>query len=243
MTLNQTGLLCSGGANERIWGLSGTLAYDFNTNTWKEMAPGPSGHLGGRLAYDAESDRVILFGGYNVKDRKYLNDTWSYDFNSDTWREMKPSIRPSGRNYHGMAYDAESDRVIIWGGDIEDGDASVWAYDYNKNTWRKMAFSGGPSLRDYITLVYNAKADRIILYGGSNSDESWAYDYNANRWTNLTSKTAGIPSRYKYAMAYSTAADRIILFGGVKSEKVRLVDETWIYDFKANTWTNVTLHP
>ena len=143
-----------------------------------------------------------------------------------------------------MAYDAESDRVIMWGGGGLDIDASVWAYDYNKNTWQKMAASGGPSLRDYMSMTYNAKADRIVLYGGyeAGDDETWAYDYNANKWTKLAlAMTAGI--RSQYALAFSTAADRVIMFGGATGERFLYTDETWTYDLKANTWTNVTRHP
>ena len=234
-----------GGGNEVIWGLNDTWAYDFNTNTWKEMAPGPVGYLGYRIAYDAESDRVILFGGYIMKSGKLLNHTWSYDFNSDTWTEMKPSTSPSPRNFHAMAYDAESDRVIMWGGDVEDGDPSVWAYDHNKNTWQKMASVGGPSRRDYMSMAYNAKADRVILYGGfdTGSDETWAYDYNTNTWMKLEPST--VPGKLsRHASAYSTAADRVILFGGqVGSTHFKYTGETWTYDLKANTWTNATPRP
>ena len=238
-------VLLFGGGDETAWGLDDTWAYDYNTNTWRKMARGPSGHLGYRMAYDAESDRVILFGGYVMGSRKLLNDTWSYDFNSDTWTEMKPSTSPSPRNYHAMAYDAESDRVIMWGGDVQDRDPSVWAYDYDKNTWQKMASSGGPSLRAYVSMTYNAKADRMILFGGVGfgSDETWAYDYNTNTWMKLEPSTApGMLSRH--ATVYSTAADRVLLFGGQDgSTEFKYKGDTWTYDLNANTWANVTPHP
>jgi N-acetylneuraminic acid mutarotase len=223
-----------------------TWAYDFNTNTWQEMTLGPAGalvaFLGCRLAYDAESDRVILFGGYNFIGMHPLNETWSYDYNSDTWTQMKPSDSPTPRSFHAMAYDAESDRVIIWGGGENEKEPNVWAYDYNKNTWEKMPYNGGPSDRFYTSMVYDAKMDRMILYGGPDDDQTWSYNYNANRWTKLSPpKNPGI--RLKYAITYSESAGRVILFGGQKGEDYVYSDETWSYDLKANTWTNMTLYP
>jgi N-acetylneuraminic acid mutarotase len=100
------------GPDFSTWGLADTWAYDYNTNTWKEMAKGPPKHLGARLAYDSESGRIILFGGSDIATWRYINDTWSYDFNTDTWTEMKPATSPPGRNYQAMIYDAKSDRVL-----------------------------------------------------------------------------------------------------------------------------------
>lgn len=224
-----------------------TWAYDYNTNTWTQMAKGPARHLGARIAYDSESDRIILFGGYDA-DFLY-NDTWAFDFNTNTWIEMKPSTSPPGRNYQAMTYDSKSDRVLVWGASDLKGDMltpSIWAYDYNKNTWQEIKPGSGPHPQgaDYPVMVYDVKADRTILYGGVNQDdETWNYDYNTNTWTKLEPGT--IPGeRSRHTMVYSTVTDRVTLFGGqAGSRRYVYSDETWVYDLNTNTWTNVTPHP
>jgi hypothetical protein len=234
------------GANTATWGLADTWAYDYNTNTWEEMAKGPAKHLGDRLAYDTESDRIILFGGYNMAGFFY-NDTWAYDFDSDTWTEMKPSTSPPGRNYHAMAYDARADRVLVWGSDSDTPvDKSIWSYDFNTNTWQEMKPGEGayPVSRDYPVMAYDVESDRTILYGGIPlGDETWAYAYKTNTWTKLEPST--VPGQLsRHAIVYSTAAERVILFGGqVGSTRDKYSGETWAYDFNTNTWTNVTPHP
>ena len=239
-----------GGGNEVTSQLTDTWAYDCNTNTWKEMAAkGPAKRMGARIAYDAESDRIILFGGY-VLYGSFCNDTWAYDYNSDAWTEMKPSTSPPGRNYQAMAYDAKSDRVVVWGALDPAGmpiDDSAWSYDFNTNTWQEMKPDGGPRPRgrDYPAMVYDAESERMILFGGvpQGGDETWAYDYNTNTWTKLEPST--VPGKLsRHAMVYSTAADRVILFGGqVGSTEFKYTGETWTYDLNTNTWTNVTPHP
>ena len=226
-----------------------TWAYDYNTNTWTELAKGPADHLGPRMAYDAESDRIILFGGYDMSGSVFT-DTWAYDFNSDTWTEMKPSTNPPGRNFQAMAYDATADRVLMWGG-FNLNSKPVWSYDFNTDTWEAITHEDGPlpELRDYPVMVYDVESDRTILFGGETKsaqggDDTWAYDYNTNTWTEMEPITnPGKLSRH--ALVYSTAADRIILFGGYKigSPKFEYSAETWSYDLNSNTWTNVTPQP
>jgi len=238
------------GNNPAAWGFDDTWAYNYNTNTWKEMAKGPSGYLGIRLAYDSESDRVILFGGLKMTTGRYVNETWAFDFNANTWTEMKPKTSPPGRNYPGMTYNSKADRVLVWGGLNVSGnkpvDESMWAYDFNANTWVEMKPGNDPypAGRDAPQMVYNAKADRTILYGGTRGRiETWAYDYNTNTWT-LMKPAANPGSLYGHGMAYSPLADRVILFGGKTSlTQYLFTGDTWGYDFKTNTWTNVTPKP
>lgn len=237
-----------GGANEDTFNVPETWAYDYNTNTWQQMAPGPEHHLGGSLAYDAESDRIILFGGYRVVTDTAFDDTWAYDFNSNTWTEMKPSASPPAWNYDPIAYDAESDRVILFGVNYHNKDASVWAYDYNTNTWQQMPSGPGknPGYLESASMTYDTQSDRIILYGGAVSmgelalDKTWAYDYNTNTWTEMEPVMNPGPLEWS-GMTYSSAADLVILFGGMADTSFqRMSGKTWTYDFDANTWSEVT---
>jgi len=229
-----------------------TWAYDFNTNTWTKMvATGPSTHLGSNMAYDIESDRIILFGGYNHYRDEMYQDTWTYDFNSDTWTWMKPVTSPPGQNFHSMTYNIKVNRVILWGGDTEvdmarpPKDPSVWAYDFNANTWEQKKTSDGPSARAFSAIAYDTASDQIILYGGYTigSHEMWAYDLSKNAWQKLDSSiNPGDLSRH--AFSYIPDTDRFILFGGqLGSTHYNYTQSTWVYDFNTNTWTDVTRQP
>lgn len=246
-------ILCGGGAAGET--THETWAYDTNTNSWERMSDGPRDHLGLRLAYDAESDRVILFGGYNMNSNMGYNDTWAFDYNSDTWTRMGPEVSPPVRNYHGMAYDDESDRVIVWGSWLNPASAvddSVWAYDFNTNTWEESEPGEGtwPKTRDYTTMAYDAESDRMIVFGGvlgnsTGGEETWAYDYNTNTWE--LRKPATVPGPVsRHTMAYSSVDDKVILFGGKSGgvsssmDKTWAVADTWAYDYNSDTWTNVT---
>ena len=206
-------------------------------------AQGPADHLGSQMAYDVESDRVILFAGYFVGNNEFFNDTHVYDFNTDTWIKMEADPAPPGRNFHCMTYDAKADRVILWGGDmLTPKDTSVWAYDFNTDTWEESITNNGPEVRDYCGMVYSTEADKVFIYGGysSGSSDMWMYDYNSNKWTELKPDVnPGELSRF--AFVYVPDLEEIVLFGGQLGDATdKFTKSTWVYDLKTSTWTETT---
>ncbi|TMQ48664.1 MAG: hypothetical protein E6K71_06845, partial [Candidatus Eisenbacteria bacterium] len=210
-----------------------TWAYDFQANAWADMARTPPARYGHAMAYDSQSDRIILFGGWTGTQQS--NDTWAYDFKTNTWTDLAPVVGPRVRAYHAMAYDSQSDRVILFGG--YGGYNDTWAYDFNANTWTDMAPATSPPGRYLHAMAYDSQSDRVILFGGYGGyNDTWAYDFNANTWTDMAPATSP-PALVSDAMAYDSAADRVILFGG--DNGTRVSNDTWAYDFNANTWTDM----
>ncbi len=219
---------------------SGTGYLPEDGNNWTLMAPltHPSGRAPYNLAYDSESDRVILFGG--TSDGVQQSDTWAYDFNNDSWIEMNPPVRPFSRTWHALAYDSESDRVILFSGYGIGYRNDTWAYDYNADTWTNMNPSVAPIGRGEHSMAYDSESDRVILFGGYNFGsrfDTWAYDYNANTWTEMSTLGNPPPTSGGPGMAYDSESDRIIIFGGAGFSSAR--NETWAYDYNADTWTEM----
>ena len=211
-----------------------TWAYDVDINMWTNMEPAeaPHGTMGAAMAYDVESDRMIMFGGLR-------GETWAYDYEANTWTEMQPEDHPRGQNWHAMAYDEQSDRVVLSG-----NFGHTWVYDYNRDTWEERSPPGQPSTRMGADLVYDPGSGRMIIFGGltvTTEDplgDTWAYHCDTDTWTELGPDTH--PSeRASYAAVYNAQAERVVLFGG-GPDGTAYTDETWLYDPAANTWTNVT---
>ncbi|UCE10876.1 MAG: hypothetical protein JSW61_02815 [Candidatus Thorarchaeota archaeon] len=227
--------------------LNDTWAYDYETDTWTDMSPtiAPSARASYMMAYDSESDVVILFGGHIRIDETIghvcHNDTWAYDYDSNTWTNMNPPLAPTARVYSAVAYDSESDRIIIFGGILEGTvlASDTWAYDYNTNTWEEMDPSTQPSTRFHMSVAYNSEADLIILFGGSRPSlqrDTWSYDYNADNWTRLSPDSR--PVEQSGHMTYDPVTDQCIFFGGYfGSDETILSSATWAYDYSTNNWT------
>lgn len=242
---------------------SQTWVYDFNTDAWTDLKAvgGPSGLLGARMVYDTQSDRMILFGGLDVplpEDwdfRKWIfhNETWAYDFNTNTWTNMQPKASPPGRNYFQMVYDAKSDRALVWGKNIiydnsgtkfEWGDDDVWAYDFETNTWTALKSAQQPDIRHYGAVTYVPALDRVFLFGGTTPDnverpfdDMWTYDDATQIWERVRFDS-GPSARGWHTLTYSTRSDRIVLIGGGK-DRDSYTNEVWIFDPHAKTWAQV----
>jgi hypothetical protein len=200
------------------------------------------------MAYDSESDRVILFAGQKVPQvpTQLYSDTWAYDANSNTWTDMNPTISPPSTAGHTLCYDSESDRIILIAGPNYIS-FKTWAYDYNSNTWINLEPSSKPSARFGYNMAYDVESDRIILFGGYGTEslgDTWVFNFNKNTWTEMKPLTGPHPRLY-HSMAYDTESDRVILFGGgyteggVGSPYTTRFNDTWAYDYNANTWTEM----
>ena len=225
---------CNGGAS--------TWAYDFSSNMWTNMNPAarPSLRSEPAMTYDTQADRVILFGGRDQSGGFWPNDTWAYDFSTNTWTNMAPVVSPPGRSSPAMAYDSTSGRVILFSGWNFGTPNDTWAYDFNVNNWTRMDPPATPSPRSYHAMAYDSESDRVILFGGEDTTavlgDTWAYDFNSNGWTNADPPTRPVRRVY-HAMAYDSESDRVILFGGSGNGDV--FNDTWAYDFNLNTWTDM----
>lgn len=233
--------------------LGDTWTYDFNTNTWTPMVPVPSppSRHGHAMAYDTESDHVILHGGHiGTGDTAVLfNDTWSYDVNTNAWTQRTPSLVPPNANFAGLAYDAESDRIVRFGGDVAVQTTltnATLAYDENSGEWTRMNPPSTPSPRWLLRMAYDGGSDRIVLFGGYSppaKDDTWAYDLNNDTWT-LRAPATTPSGRLGHGLVYDAESDRVVLFGGeVTPVFGRKNNETWAYDYEADAWIPMLVSP
>ena len=259
-------IIAYGGAHADHVASNQTWTYDYDTNTWSNAEPSttpPLGLGGGDAVYDSESDVMILHGGGLTKDSNpdggniLINQTWAYDYNTNAWINKTTALDPIGRNSLQMAYDSESDRVIVFGGCSRwltcatdpTGDTlgqGTWAYDYNTNTWEEISVSTSPDPRYGHAMEYDSESDRVIMFGGYThldptgmTDETWAFDYNTATWTQLNPE--GDLERRWAEMVYDSDNDKILLFGGFDPDaQFEYLNEVWAFDYNENTWTLVT---
>ncbi len=237
------------------------LAYDCNNNNWTNLNPigQPNGSSWTAIAYDSESEKLIQFSGV-APDGTYSDDTWIFDYVTRTWTKANPNATPAIRHNHVMAYDSESDVVILHGGIAHNeynptGEYihynDTWAYDFNSDTWTNMNPSGLDVGLAEAQMVYDSESDRMIMFGGyytqpydapgpeHYSQETWVYDYNSNTWENVTT-TIHPDYRIDHALAYDSESDRTILIGGWQLlANSPIVSETWIFDYNTQTWENM----
>jgi N-acetylneuraminic acid mutarotase len=132
--------------------------------------------------------------------------------------------------------------MVLFGGASDAGRyGDTWLYDPSANTW---AVAGGavlPLPRSAHAMVYDQSAGKVVLFGGVDDagrfDDTWLYDSASDTWT-LTDLKGSVPSpRSGHAMVFDPAIGASILFGGY--DGIGLLDDTWVYDAQAGTWTEL----
>jgi N-acetylneuraminic acid mutarotase len=202
-----------------------TWSYDSSANNWSnlEASNAPEIGIGGSAAYDSQSDKLVLFGGVNFASGANSNETWSYDFTTNNWTNLTTVQSPPALLYTTMAYDSESDRVIMFGGIYQDSMGNniplndTWSYDFDSNTWTNMSPASSPHERLGAASVYDPVSDQVIIFGGANEtgayDDLWAYDYNSNSWSEVT-QISKPTARAFGMMSIDPSTRTIVLFGG-----------------------------
>lgn len=232
--------------------VSETWAFDPVTGAWENRKPKvspPPGicGCGSQMTYDEKAEKVVMFGGINVRPMTETNDTWAYDYASNLWtvmpRPADPGRLPSARNSFGLTYDSGSDRIILFGGDEDSGPGQgTWSYDYSSNVWTSLKPATSPQSRSYGYLAYDKAAGKTVLFGGlidgHVTAQTWTYDFKANRWEQKTPATSP-GARAWQAMAYSENGAAVVIFGG-GSAKNSPTSETWLYRSATDQWSQAT---
>jgi len=107
--------------------------WSYANGTWTHLSPSGSLTLlaaTGTLAWDPAIRAAVLFGGYLGSPGIYGNATWTY--RADKWTNLTASIptSPPVRVECGMAYDAASGQLLMFG-----GSTPAPNYSYYNDLW------------------------------------------------------------------------------------------------------------
>jgi len=216
--------------------------WEYNGAQWFEVTvdstPLPAPRQFHAMAYDIARQRTVLFGGVTAVGT-FLADTWEYDGTS--WVETTPAgPSPTLRRDHAMTYDAQRNRIVLFGGEdatqIEFGD--TWEYD--GASWVETTPTGlSPRTQAGMKMVYDTHSNRILLFGSgpAQNDPMELWGYNGSSWTSLDASPTP-PERFLAAMSLDTDRDVIVVYGGSDTDEVRLED-TWEFDLSTLLWTEI----
>ncbi len=209
--------------------------------------PSPRGRVG--LAYDAKDGYLLMFGGgyfsysgcrlpagfsqpsgYNIP---VTDQTWEWD--GTHWTLLHPATSPSARTVGAMAFDPNSQRVILFGGggpnlDLPRND--MWAWD--GTTWTELhpASMGVRCFADEGQAVFDRDLSAVVFVACNQTqqpDPSHLWEWNGSNWS--YQPTTGTPprSRFGFAFAYDPDRHQDVFTGGWNSYAPGDVDhDTWL---------------
>ena len=243
-SFNQKTILFGGWAGN-IGLANDTWIYDSQTTLWTEVFPNtaPENRQSYAMCYNPVFQKVILFGGYKDPAPHY-NDTWEYEYSSNTWTELNPLNHPSGRYGSKMVYDPINQRAILFGGCAGSIKDDTWVYYYGNNTWVELNTTGSPDTRYWHGMAYDSHNHKVIVFGGRHTgapnealEDTWVFDPSTNQWSEVL-PSSHPSNRMDFSMVYDSNNQKAILFGGFRFPGNTLGD-TWTYTYNTNSWSIV----
>ncbi len=162
----------------------GTQGYPPFSDTWEWdgtswtnfFAPGPGGSGGPAMAYDSLRGKTVLALAQNPIS-PFTPSTW--EWNGTSWTPVGQVFALPYRVYHGMAYDIQRGKTVLFGGYT----TGVWfgdAWEWNGSTWTQVPTSG-LSARTGHAMVYDSQRAVTVLFGGQGdggglSGDTWEHD-------------------------------------------------------------------
>lgn len=222
----------AGGFFSDVW------AFDITDVSWRQLSRddvGPTRRYGHSAIYETGRGRMVISHGFTNAGR--FDDTWAFDFTSNTWRNISPAsggARPLRRCLHHAVYDAANGEMLLYGG-CSSGfgpcpQADLWAFDLAANRWSERTPATSPAGRDHYGFAFDAVRMRAILFGGSGSagllGDTWEYDPSGRTW--LSASLQGDPPTARSRQEGTAAADlgAVFFFGG--STNTGLSNELWM---------------
>lgn len=162
------------GANDAIgWHCEvRALGSDGAWTTVATAGAAPEGRNGHFYAYDAENDRVVMFGG--DVNGSTLGDTWALELSESTPRWVQLAYDYALRRRNGAwVLDEANHRLVVWGG-TQDGATAVdglWILplDRGRERWIKPVTVDAPPNRASGAAIYDGPRGRMVAgLGNSN---------------------------------------------------------------------------
>ncbi|HLD29759.1 MAG TPA: kelch repeat-containing protein, partial [bacterium] len=213
--------------------LSDTWFFETETMQWREIHPGvnPDARSEYGLAL-LENGKALLFGGHSAGGT-FWDDTWVFDFESESWQKITPSLSPSMRTNMMMAGNGAG-AVLLFGGEAEAGFKKGDTWIYSGSDWHIPITNAAPAPSSSGALLWNGKSRSFIMTGGEKSvsgdfvitDEIWIFSPQDEEWRNATSLLPLLPEKRINAVFASAEQSRtMLLFGGENGNEY--LHDTW----------------
>ncbi|MBN2496068.1 MAG: hypothetical protein JXR96_15855, partial [Deltaproteobacteria bacterium] len=236
-----------------VFGNFGRDAYVVNTGSGSlsiienMLADGekPAGRAGAVLLADRRGEHLVLAGGETEAGVK--PEKWVLDMETMTWeRQQLPDGSVYGLAYPSVAHDAESGRVLLFGGLDADG-LSDGLLVYRPGRGLGIAGSGSkskgasPAARIHASAVYLPELDALYVFGGKDNsgarNDSWVYSLESGTWAETTPDCAQVacPEPRWGAAAIALSSGRVAIFGG-ETEAGPTSPRVWKQEVETGGW-------
>lgn len=214
-----------------------TWEYDGTTWHGRVTATVPTPRWFCSMSFDERRNKIVMFGGYDPALGTQIDDTWEYD--GTNWTRILTPTRPNRRDSAGIAYDAQRQVVVLFGGYRSGGVLYNDLWEYNGASWTlRNPVGQKPAARFGMGMTYDRVRRRTVVFGGATSSQQYGdtWEWNGTSWSKMNPSTS--PSaRQDCRMTFDETRGTVVLYDGTAGEQD--FGDTWTYD--GATWIRIAL--
>jgi hypothetical protein len=202
--------------------------WAFRHGNWTSLTPivSPPALEDVAMAYDPQSESVVLFGGGGPAGLN--NRTW--EFSGGNWSELNTTIAPpAGAGL--MVYDSAAGYLLLFAGGGPNVTNGTWTFE--NGTWTDLSISIEPPYA--ASMAYDPALRAAVAYIGGFPQGNYTWLFQNGSWENVT--TAASPdAQSDVTISYDPLSQSMLLFGGFGSAG-QYLGQTWAYN--GSTWTRL----
>ena len=144
------------------------------------------------------------------------------------WIERKPAHAPPARSYHAMACDSLRGRIVLFGGQVSQGNPLGDTWEWDGVDWQQATPLTSPPAQSRHALAFDAARGVVVLVG-TNGD-MWEFD--GTTW-NAAPPCPGSPlyTDVGVLMAYDASRSRLCVVGSNGSP---------VHEYDGAAWSTIT---
>ena len=206
--------------------------WEWDGKAWAQVSNmGPAARSVAGMVFAADEKAGVLFGGKPAGGfANPFGDTWRWD--GTAWTELLNS-GPMARSGHGMAFDSNRNKVVLFGGLSGSGGPLGDTWEFDGTAWTEQMVEMGPSGRSGVSMAYDDLGKRVVLFGGVDVNanaygDTWTWD--GQKWVQIAE--FGPAARFDATM--SGWQGSLVLMGGTASNSATPFLDTW--QLSGNLW-------
>lgn len=223
--------------------LQDTWSFDPGKRTWTPLTTDcrktvcPPARLGGRLVWSSAIGKLVLFGGTQDGMGSVLNDVWTFD---TSWHRIGATGGPSGRYLFGMAEDAATGMLLVYGGVTLTSNAltavrETWQLDPRTWQWQPVPTATTPAADAEVGMAWLPSLGAVVVTGGSANggtgiaNSTWVFDRSVPNWVRVGTNQP-VPSVHLNATLTTDPCHGAAIFLGQpdQARPPTHTDYTWI---------------
>jgi hypothetical protein len=135
------------------------------------------------------------------------------------WTQRTAAVPPHARAQHGMVYDSQRGRAVLFGGDWYGGSTPNFlgdTWEWDGTSWTQSTPPTAPSPRASFAMAFDTQRQRVVLFGGWQGDTNPLLgdtcEWDGTVWT--LQGSAHSPTARTSAAVYDSQRGVVVLFGG-----------------------------